>query len=197
MERAPNNYSEWYTHLLVDLNSEILIQNQLYLSTVNYYIYRLYFPPLMCLRLHLKSPSQKYYLKNKTNKLCLPGRTLKKRNRGYPWGKEQHGWRTERKLATGYLCIPFECCTMWMHYIFFKTCLTKLLPSVGYFWLPSQKRILTLQNCGVHFNVTALWIWTSSSSAELFTPTAEQGNLASSSSSLNSSYMDHSTVSLH
>lgn len=97
MERAPNNYSEWYTHLLVDLNSEILIQNQLYLSTVNYYIYRLYFPPLMCLRLHFKSPSQKYYLKNKTNKLCLPGRTLKKRNRDYPWGKEQHGWRTERK----------------------------------------------------------------------------------------------------
>lgn len=48
MERAPNNYSEWYTHLLVNLNSEILIQNQLYMSTVNCYIYQLYFPPLMC-----------------------------------------------------------------------------------------------------------------------------------------------------
>lgn len=31
------------------------------------------------------------------NKLCLPGKTLKKLNRGYLWAKEQPGWRTERK----------------------------------------------------------------------------------------------------
>lgn len=64
-------------------------------------------------------------------------------NSGCLWGKEKHGWRRERIdfsqniLLYLFNFIQCECITYFLK----KTCLTKLLPSVRYFWLTEARKV--------------------------------------------------------
>lgn len=103
-----------------------------------------------CYRLHFKS----LYRNTTKKQLCLLERH--KTNLTVAVSEERNSIVGEQKkrLSTEYPFIPSEFYTVWMYYLFLKTCLTKLFQVSDIPGFCKPESILALKKCGVHVNGT-------------------------------------------